>query len=400
MTYRVGFAGIVVALLLAGCGGASDTSISVGSGSTPAPSEDGSTVNCGGSVYDPGVLADAPPVSSLPEGPAGAVDDAGAPAFDPSLDWKVVHQSDDRVDLVRELDQPVDNVGGDVRTHASRTLELITDSGNVPDGWLLTSAGPCAQRLVTDGDLGDADLMLAETPSPGDTVVELRVVERRCASGQSAEGRIELVELTETADEVRLRIGVRPPEGSQQTCPGNPSTPFTVELSEPLGDRQIVDASVVPARPVIHRADGDAGVRNPQPGKEAEAESGSFHPDKITVEPEQVRPGGRAEVRFPEETARGIDYYLERRREVRWHEYEWVLHPDIADRSQEDEDVPGYVRVDGDTGWPDGSASGAGPDVVELPKELEPGEYEYRLCARPVRGDESDFICAPLTVMR
>lgn len=254
MTHRAVLAGIAAALLLTGCG---DTSVTVGSdGGTPAPSADASAVSCGGSVYDPAALADAPPASSLPDGPADAVDDAGAPAFDPSQDWKVVHQSDDRVDLVRELDSPLDERGGDVRTHESRTLELITDSPNIPDGtWLLTSAGPCAQRLVTDDDLGEADLTLADTPSPDDTSVDLLIHERACASGQSAEGRVQLVELTETTDEVRLWIGVLPPEGDAQTCQGNPATPFTVELSEPLGDREIVDASVVPPRPVTVAGD-------------------------------------------------------------------------------------------------------------------------------------------------
>lgn len=171
-------------------------------------------------------------MSSLPDGPAGAVDDAGTPAFDPSLAWKVVHQSDDRVDLVRELDEPVDMLGGDVRTHASRSLELVTDDG-----------------------LRVADLLLAEAPAPDDTAVDLLVQERGCASGQSAEGRVEIVELTETADEVQLRIGVRPPDADVWTCPGNPSTPFTVKLNESLGDRKIVDVSVVPPRPVTVAGD-------------------------------------------------------------------------------------------------------------------------------------------------
>ena len=79
-----------------------------------------------------------------------------------------MYQSDDRVDLVRELDEPFDNGGGDVRTHESRTLERVTGASNVPDGtWMLMSRGPCTQRLVTDDDLGEADLTLANTPSPG-----------------------------------------------------------------------------------------------------------------------------------------------------------------------------------------------------------------------------------------
>lgn len=256
MTYRVLLAGFAVALLSTGCGDTSTTSnTDSGDDSAQAPSADTAAVDCGGSVHEPSALADAPPASSLPDGPASAVDDAGAPAFDASQDWKVVHESDDRVELLRELDEPVDTGGGGVRTHESRTLERITDADNVADGtWLLTSAGRCAPRLAMDDDLGDADLALADAPSPGDTSVDLLVRERACASGQRAEGRIELVELTETADQVQLRIGVRPAEGNQN-CQSNPPTPFTVELSEPLGDRDIVDASAIPPRPITITGD-------------------------------------------------------------------------------------------------------------------------------------------------
>jgi hypothetical protein len=248
VTRRVVPAGITVALLLTGCG---STSTSVQGDGSDAPRVTGAvTVNCGGSVYDPTELADAPPASSLPDGPAGAVDDVGAPALDASQDWKVVYQSDDRVDLVRELDEPFDNGGGDIRTHESRTLERVTGASNVPDGtWMLGAGAPCTQRLVTDDDLVDTDLSLADTPSPGDTSVDLLVTERECASGHSADGRIELVELNETSEQVQLRVGVRPRDGDQ-SCQGNPPTPFTIDLGGPLGDREIVDASVVPPRPV------------------------------------------------------------------------------------------------------------------------------------------------------
>lgn len=249
VTYQLVAAGIAVALLVTGCGPTSAASLSDSGDASQVA--DVATVNCGDSEYNPAELADAPPASSLPDGPAGAVDDAGAPAFDPSQDWKVAHHSDDRVDLVRELDEPFDIGGGDVRTHESTTLERITGATNIPDGtWFLTSAGPCAQRLVTDDDLGEADLTLASTPSPDDTSVDLLVQEWACSSGQSAEGRIQLVGLTETTEQVQLRIGVRPPDGEAQSCQGSPPTPFTVELSERLGDRDIIDASVVPPRPV------------------------------------------------------------------------------------------------------------------------------------------------------
>jgi len=241
-------AAVLGALLLTGCGQGASNFKPLGGGE-PGGGDGSRTVECGGSVYDADELADAPPASSLTGGPAGAVDDLGDPAFDPTLDWSVVHQDDGRVDLVRELEEPFDNGGGDIRTHESSSLERITGSSNVPDGtWMLMSAGPCAPRLVDDTGLEVADVTLADTPAPEDSTLDLLIQERACASGQDADGRIE-VDLAETATQVRLRVGVRPLPGGQN-CPSNPGTPFTVELAEPLGDREVVDASVVPARPV------------------------------------------------------------------------------------------------------------------------------------------------------
>ena len=42
------------------------------------------------------------------------------------------------------------------------------------------------------------------------------------------------------ADEVIVSIYVEPLQGDQE-CPGNPPARFTVELREPLGDRQLID---------------------------------------------------------------------------------------------------------------------------------------------------------------
>jgi hypothetical protein len=106
-----------------------------------------------------------------------------------------------------------------------------------------------SQRVAQSRSLGSADLTLVGVPSPADTTLEVLVYERECASGQSAEGRIELVDLTLTAEQILLHIGIRALEGDQD-CQGNPPTPFTVDLGERIGDREIVDSSVVPTRPL------------------------------------------------------------------------------------------------------------------------------------------------------
>jgi hypothetical protein len=73
---------------------------------------------------------------------------------------------------------------------------------------------------------------------PSASTIPILVQEIECASGRSAQGRIE-VTVSYRADAVELHVGVRP-LGGDLTCPGNLTTPYTVELDEPLGDRAVV----------------------------------------------------------------------------------------------------------------------------------------------------------------
>jgi hypothetical protein len=93
-----------------------------------------------------------------------------------------------------------------------------------------------------DDDLGGAEparWWVAPGASLGPTSRKVPIVvnEVECASGRSAEGRI-VVEVVYGSDAIDIAVGVRPLGGDQE-CPSNPDTPFTVELTEPLGDRTI-----------------------------------------------------------------------------------------------------------------------------------------------------------------
>ncbi|WP_369056593.1 hypothetical protein [Kineococcus terrestris] len=94
-----------------------------------------------------------------------------------------------------------------------------------------------------------AQWRLAEAPRPEDTSLSLLVNETTCASGRSAEGRVQ-----EPAVEYRpegLTITVRVTQlGGAQSCPSNPDTPYTVQLEEPVGTRALLDGSIVPPVPV------------------------------------------------------------------------------------------------------------------------------------------------------
>jgi hypothetical protein len=237
---------IVVALGACGGDGGSLRRLTFDRG---APGGDG--LMCGDASFERGELATMPALDTLPDEVLLAVDDTGEPAVDTSLDWRVAAADDDEVVLIREFDpdEPAAALGD---THGTARLAPITGAPNIPDGmWFLWGGSSCSPRLADGAGDDQAEVRLADAPSTDDTRVDLLVRERRCASGRSADGRIDLDELTPTGDEVRIRISVRPPAGDGQDCQGNPWTPFTIALDEPLGDRKILDANLVPARELL-----------------------------------------------------------------------------------------------------------------------------------------------------
>jgi hypothetical protein len=108
----------------------------------------------------------------------------------------------------------------------------------------------CLGGDATDGPARSADVRVATYLEDDMTEIPLLVTEEVCASGRSAEGRIEVLEATLTDSELRLDIGVVPFAGDQE-CPGNPETPYTLVLDEPLGPRDVVDAKSQPDRPIL-----------------------------------------------------------------------------------------------------------------------------------------------------
>jgi hypothetical protein len=230
----------VVAGLLAGCG---DTRL------LPVAPGGATDYQCGSVTFQADDLESAPPASELEPARRAAFRGYEVPPVDLDGGWKVLVDSEEQVAIIRELGDPFSNGPGDVRTHEVVQVSRSYGSTNVPDGaWVPDSAGSCTPRLDL-ARLGEADLVLAVTPDPDATWVELEVYERACASGQPADGRVEVVEQQLTADQLRLVVGVRP-LGGDQTCPGNPPTPLRVELDEPFGDRTVVDASTLPPLPV------------------------------------------------------------------------------------------------------------------------------------------------------
>jgi hypothetical protein len=125
---------------------------------------------------------------------------------------------------------------------AGRVVEPLPRWGK----WFLAGVAAVAVAVVVVRALDDglgaaqpADWQVAPSAElrPTSRHVPVLVRERSCSSGRSAGGRID-ANVAYERDVVVIDIGVRP-FGGDQDCQGNPSTPFVVELAEPLGDRVV-----------------------------------------------------------------------------------------------------------------------------------------------------------------
>lgn len=238
-------AAAAVAVLLSGCAAAGPGTPGTASPSdAPVPA----SYYCHEVPVPAEVLDDGAPATELGEHGRAALDGLDVPELD-LTEWVIVRESDSEVYLLRELAEPEDLGAGDVRSHELLGITIV-DAPNLPGSpaWMLTRAATCA--IARDvGDLGYADVTLdpAHPPSAGAREIALLVTERACNSGEDATGRVVLVETTETASVVAVVVGVEPRSGNH-TCPMNPPTPFVVSLDEALGDRQILNAAVVPPR--------------------------------------------------------------------------------------------------------------------------------------------------------
>jgi len=96
------------------------------------------------------------------------------------------------------------------------------------------------------GTVQPADWRLAPSfaPAPDSTTLELAVSERACSSGHSADGRI-TANVVYSKASITVTVTVRS-LGGAQTCPAPPPTPYTLHLTQPLGNRTILGATSNP----------------------------------------------------------------------------------------------------------------------------------------------------------
>jgi len=96
----------------------------------------------------------------------------------------------------------------------------------------------------------DVRLDMNSRPDAADTSVELLVSEQGCSSGRDMGDALRGPQVVETDDAVVVAFAVVPIAG-MATCPGNPWTSVTIELSEPLGQRWIYNGLFFPPAPLV-----------------------------------------------------------------------------------------------------------------------------------------------------
>jgi hypothetical protein len=116
------------------------------------------------------------------------------------------------------------------------------------DKWRVSGWGGCSLQPDVGFGMGIASFRVEPAAlDPAATEIPVLVTERACNSGEDARGRIVVSAIRADDDAVTVTLAVRT-RGGAQSCPSNPETPFVLELEEPLGDRQLLDGSSIPAR--------------------------------------------------------------------------------------------------------------------------------------------------------
>jgi hypothetical protein len=108
------------------------------------------------------------------------------------------------------------------------------------------------------GEIGTWELLNSSITSDS-TVLQLGVTRLGCASGVTGAVLDPVVQVKRERIVIRTDVEALSPGG--YTCQGNNSVPVTVELDEPVGKRELVDAACLEGRAVNTAACMDKGVR-------------------------------------------------------------------------------------------------------------------------------------------
>ncbi len=127
---------------------------------------------------------------------------------------------------------------------------VMVEATRGPDGWTAGGYGACDAQPVLPAGISMADFWLdpaAPAPAPDSTTLNGVIVERACANGKPPTNRVRPPIVVYEEQAVTVTVTVSEIAGGAD-CPSNPPVPITIELSQPLGERTILDGSVFPPR--------------------------------------------------------------------------------------------------------------------------------------------------------
>ena len=124
------------------------------------------------------------------------------------------------------------------------------------DRWRLGSYGlgpPCEPTVVLPEGLNRVvtNLDPDSLPGPDSTTIDLLVTEAACANGREMGDALQGPQVVETETAVLVAFAATPLADREVDCPGNPYSPISVELSQPLANRTIYDGLYVPPKPLL-----------------------------------------------------------------------------------------------------------------------------------------------------
>ena len=205
---------------------------------TPVTSRPDLVYTCGGPAFSPDLIEGPTVDLSSTEAGAALADFRGKndriARILPADGWHLISLDETRASFVA-------TTTGDP-AYVSVDLELREGSWKVV-GWggcrpavLIDGAGPATWQLVSGEDI-----------SATTTSFLADVTEVWCAGAASSEDRIRSPVILYEPDRVVVIFTVEPLDGAQ-LCPANPPTTVSVDLAEPLGDRQLLDGGMLPWR--------------------------------------------------------------------------------------------------------------------------------------------------------
>ncbi|MCY4623170.1 MAG: hypothetical protein OXD34_15305 [bacterium] len=123
------------------------------------------------------------------------------------------------------------------------------------DKWILGGMGsgrPCEPIVALPDGLNRVEVRLDPDSllGPDSITLDLLVTEAACASGREMGDALQGPQVVETDTAVIVAFAAIPLYEQLVTCQGNPSTPVTLELSQPLGNRTVYDGLYVPPKPL------------------------------------------------------------------------------------------------------------------------------------------------------